>query len=105
MSAALHTPGPWFWHPEAEDEDGEPAFFSIKTESGREVANTASGEFTTDIELRNARLIAATPELLDALLSVHAELVFFVGGLDKSDAEALAKRIYEIIAKVTGGAK
>lgn len=70
-STPAHTPTPWTFRPEAKDEDGEPAFFSIYDSRGREVANTAGGNFPTNIEKRNAehivRCVNAHDELVAAL--------------------------------------
>lgn len=60
MSADMHAPGPWIaWH--APDDGGE---YAIRAATGIHVALTVGN---TRTETANARLIAAAPELLEAL--------------------------------------
>ena len=64
MSTEKHTPGPWFAEHHPEDQGGE---FTIRASNGICVALSVGG---TTTEEANARLIAATPDLLKALQSV-----------------------------------
>lgn len=61
-----HTPGPWRYQREQHAEMGRPSFYKYEV-------YTATGEYghpaTCDNEA-NARLIAAAPELLEALMGV-----------------------------------
>lgn len=68
-----HTPGPWRVDA-ALDEDGNPLFVQVLTAQNYEVANTANGNFGDATELANARLIAAAPEILEALRLCIAQL-------------------------------
>lgn len=58
-----HTPGPWKCAP-VKDEDGNPMFIEITADGIKEIANTANGNFSDEVEHSNARLIAAAPDLL-----------------------------------------
>ena len=112
MSAA-HTPGPWAVHPAYPwiiKQDLKVPFADI--EDGLTVCNTTgldgSGFFPSSEEGRaNARLIAAAPELLEALEEARAGLLWYQdrnpGQRDGSDDEAMA-RIDAAIAKATGSA-
>lgn len=60
-----HTPGPWIAHPEGvKDADGKPAcnriYIGIAAEDGEDLGHIEFSE-------ANARLIAAAPQLLEAL--------------------------------------
>ena len=79
MSAAKFTPGPWVQHPSFPwiiKQDQRPI---ADAEDGVTVCNTTAHEgggfFPTPEEGRaNARLIAAAPELLEALQDMHEVL-------------------------------
>lgn len=98
MNEAKHTPGPWFTHREG--------FSSVYIEARigggmlQEVASCGPTNEGSDQQEANARLIAASPDLLEAL----AEIVSAADGgcwnqLDPSFSKARAA-----IAKATGGA-
>lgn len=63
MSEFKGTPGGW-----VVDED-----YDVTTSDGRVVAFTAVGVFEEEEILKNAQLIAAAPDLLEALQDVMAE--------------------------------
>lgn len=94
MSEVKHTPGLWFVRPD-ERKSGQ---FYIDSESGIFVAETIGGLFG-DEELSNARLIAAAPELLEALADIVSELKPFMGQ-GRMDETINAARA--AIAKATG---
>lgn len=52
------TKGPLKLVPQAPDDDGEAAFYSLLSQTGKEVANTGSGDYPTRIENVNAALLA-----------------------------------------------
>ena len=93
-----HTPGPWHPHALGLARSGEPEFEIHWSADGECVAEVVHGE-------ANARLIAAAPELLDALkgmvnLAKWMDDVSNEGFMldDRFDAAMAA------IAKATGGA-
>jgi hypothetical protein len=75
MSGAVHTPGPWLLQERtvyALDESEKSNRFSCRVQGGFQVRRVVEhGERTSDVELdANARLIAAAPELLEALEAI-----------------------------------
>lgn len=89
-----HTPGPWYTRPHSTDTQG--LVYSENT--GENIAVT--------YDVKNAHLVAAAPELLDAL-----KMVAEVGnptrrGFDNfsnfKDAAALASLVIDLIQKVEG---
>lgn len=80
-----HTPGPWKSGAHATI----PGRFAIRHESGGVIVGHTWDE-------ANARLIAAAPELLEALIEANDHL----GGRDE-----LHHKIIALIAKATGGAE
>jgi hypothetical protein len=83
MSAAQHTPGPWVAH-------GTIVYFP-NNRGGFNIANCPDSE-------SNARLIAAAPELLEALVDAANFIQAYSVG------QVLLERIDAAIAKATGGA-
>lgn len=63
-AAAQHTPGPWYI--------SEPGVY-IDGPSGRGLAAIVMAE-TAEVRLANARLIAASPEMLEALRTIEDTL-------------------------------
>lgn len=94
MSTAVHTPGPWHAY-QCPDEGGE---YAIRAQNGICVALSIGG---TKSEASNARLIAAAPELLEALELVveHWTKQFERGG---HLAPEWRKKARSAIAKATG---
>lgn len=63
-----HTPGPWFFDPEVEPEDPKKARLEIVDESFNGViATVTNSEDEISEDYANGRLLAAAPELLEAL--------------------------------------
>lgn len=104
MSGAMHTPGPWFvgadgWKPW----DGA---IEIAGNGGETVAWTPSG---SGFEAVDARLIAAAPEMLEALKGFNLKEDWIVSG----QANSLTLRVpisviqaaAAAIAKAEGGAQ
>lgn len=89
---AAHTPGPWYV-----DGDGH-VTANADDEHGicRPIICERVMGFSGD-EAANARLIAAAPEMLEALRKAHSA----ISDLDHIDNE-VARDIYDLIAKATG---
>ncbi len=98
MSDAKHTPGPWAWYGPTR---GEGLTFTHEAHVGPGAGNDSCGPIAAvggdddEQAVTNARLIAASPDLLASL----EELVLMVG----PDHPA-AVRAREAIAKAKGGA-
>ena len=97
MDEAKHTPGPWLTHKEG--------FSSIYIESRigggmlQEVASCGPTGEGSDQQEANARLIAAAPELLEAL----AEIVSAADGEGWNQLDPSLSKARAAIAKATGG--
>ena len=101
MSNAQHTPGPWKIEVELGSRHDEFLIAKDAGDRGRGIAiaetRTGSGS-----ERANARLIAAAPELLEALQRLSAQCTRLrLPGQPETDAEKTARAV---IAKATGGA-
>lgn len=89
MSAAKHTPGPWTQHK-------WPFGFDVvagNSDQSRVVASTCTSDFAGSEDAANARLIAAAPDLLQALVEASVALRFghnSLVALEKAQA-AIAK--------------
>ena len=100
MKEAKHTPGPWFTH-----RDG---FSSVYVEARvgggmlQEVACCGPTNEGSDQQEANARLIAAAPELLDALRGLLALEEENLRGYDDIDVCAEVQFARAAIAKATG---
>lgn len=101
-----HTPGPWAWFGNASamvyalDETGGVNRFSARVDGGCPYAGRTVKERTSEDELAaNARLIAAAPELLEALEMALPGL----GGLANENASVTPdyQRARAAIAKAT----
>jgi len=88
-----HTPGPWSQY-------SDTLFYTINGSDNESVAEVRTMYRTKLEAMANARLIAAAPELLEALNAVIATAESV--DLDRVKALALAK---SVIAKVTGNTK
>lgn len=110
-----HTPGPWFvfedFDPEDFDDDSEADFGRECTIAQRREGCVTSGVVVTGVDYEterhraNARLIAAAPDLLEALREL-LPLFDMVTGLDDQGSNALGQAenlIRAAIAKATGG--
>ena len=97
MSGAAHTPGPWI-AVHCADDGGE---FSMHAANGINVALSIGG---TKSEAANARLIAAAPELLEALQACmdFLEPMRFDRPSDDARALELDELSRAAIAKATG---
>ena len=94
MSNAQHTPGPWSIYFNSQDDLVIRKMFPDGQES-HSIARCHSGA-------ANARLIAAAPELLEALQRLSAQCTRLrLPGQPETDAEKTARAV---IAKATGGA-
>jgi hypothetical protein len=75
---ATHTPGPWFW---TQDRSGYPT--SLRRSGSGEVViqpdNTPGEHAWVDVSEADAALIAAAPDLLEALTALRDE----VSGVDQ----------------------
>lgn len=74
LEAVRHTPGPWTWGAGFKFGDSTGDLFGL---GGRSVLSSASYEnmwlsaYDRPVDAANARLIAAAPELLEALREAH----------------------------------
>jgi len=92
-----HTPGPW-----AYDADSHEIFSTDEAHSAGRLAsvrgNDSNGRFLAESErLANARLIAAAPDLLDAV----EELLIYLADWDDPDNET-CQRARAAVAKAKG---
>jgi hypothetical protein len=102
-----HIPGPWFAY---EGHDGqfmsEPRILGVNPEGGRAPRAVAVCIDTGELAVTeaNARLIAAAPELLEALETMHAALLHFrkVGDWSHLHAWVEGKRAETLIARARG---
>lgn len=108
MSNAKHTPGPWAFS--RSDDFGDARFYvaqqdgapytSNYSDVATLIAETVSGE-RVSIQEANARLIAAAPELLEALQEMVEFFQPNAWGSSTNRSDALAKAS-AAIAKATG---
>lgn len=101
MSKATHTEGPWTLRP-VNEEIGE-----YEIVGPRHSDETGESEYIAVVcgglpeSKANARLIAAAPELLDALLAIEEAFVTDHGALNQTQIEAI-RLVDAAIAKATG---
>ena len=97
-STPTHTPGPWtLEHSSAKRGPGGlcgTAAFNRVVGDGMELATGIQRE-------ANARLIAAAPDLLEALKWVQARLIMHEGASDANDAASVAITLASAITKAT----
>ena len=103
---AKHTPGPWTWHPTAL----HPAVRSVGTpDAGPRRICTVGTMNGNPVDKATARLIAAAPELLDALIALlgvapsKAPGAGLIVGAEEKHANAL-QAARAAIKKATGDA-
>lgn len=92
-----HTQGPWSFDPEDNSIVGKDEELSIATIDNIDVGGGKGFHFGTESEA-NARLIAAAPTMLDALIA--ADLAMAQGGI--LSCHATRKEIHAAIAMATG---
>jgi len=68
-----HTPGPWDWSPHYKTGDGRATWSLIGSQDGYGILSCDGDENSPQglNDEANARLIAAAPELLEALTQIH----------------------------------
>ena len=93
-----HTPGPWRVR-----KDGAGRLAGVSDET-RKFDCFVWGGVAVDADLMeaNARLIAAAPELLEALKEAHAELIRLGAETDAVYASPAMRLIFTAIAKAEG---
>ena len=94
MTQAKHTPGPWINRSNRD---------ILTADKLCRIADIANGPSTDEERLGNAILIAAAPDLLEALRAIATQSV----GDDWTPIQALAfikQHAKDAIAKATGGA-
>lgn len=100
-----HTPGPWSWWPKL---CGDPGGIITADSTGNHVAKPTYYVINQDVTEANARLIAAAPELLEALVRMVEVFDPYAspGGWCESEGEfvnvLLVKRVEGLIAKQKG---
>ena len=95
MTQTTHTPGPWRITTD---------FIGVYDSEARRIANLDSDgapDFGEDETLANARLIAAAPDMLAALIDARALLCEILDGVDK-DAYPVFAATTAAIAKAKG---
>lgn len=107
MSQAKHTPGPWEWSDKYRTADSERNTWSLLGDGGYGILS-CDGDENSPQSLgksgeANARLIAAAPELLDALRSMLVQFNFNTITGIVHDESAVIVKAREAIAKATGG--
>ena len=89
-----HTPGPWLVH-----EDGEANFFTVMDSKGNWLLRIQhNGEQLLEKQRANLHLIAAMPELLEALIDVLHNSAAPYSGDPSMDAD-FSRRYQEQCAK------
>lgn len=107
MSRAQHTPGPWFLHSDGtirvqQERPGAYAEPLCYASPWRE--ESYQGDDATDETMANGRLMAAAPELLDALRNLlGCGLANKIDHMDTGGQMAVSK-VRAAIAKATGSA-
>ena len=89
-----HTPGPWRQstaNPNAVNKDGEKLAIGIATTHGTDDSNYAAFFPSTDEAKANARLIAAAPELLEALIRAEQALADIINAADNGQPYTAAE--------------
>lgn len=106
-----HTPGPWQVFNGVRDEVHLPQY--QRKDSCRVILDQdrmAIAEMRMGNPEANARLIAAAPELLEALIAIETEVraygeLYTEGGAADKEWKKALKFAQVVIAKATGGAK
>lgn len=94
LETGTHTPGPWLIKKRHDEPEYSNSILSVEADGKDFVDSVATLYGCEDPEkLANARLIAAAPELLEALLAIY----------DRHNAETMAQA-RAAIAKATGAA-
>lgn len=97
MNKTKHTPGPWFV-----DSNHEDACF-VGQDDGCAVASMVCGD-GQDMRA-NAQLIAAAPEMLEALELANLYILSISNHPDIHNATALHLKLQDLIAKAKGETK
>ena len=102
MTANKHTPGNWYTH--------RSGFSTVYVEARigggmvQEIAACGPTEAGAEQQEANARLIAAAPELLEALVEMTALAAGPTGGVTVQQKRDVVSKARAAIAKATGGA-
>lgn len=85
---AKHTPGPWNWH----EYDGAGSPYILVKNGSWDIAHNRHSAVDLETERANARLIAAAPDMLEALRKCRAvlECMITIHGPDPSGSALLA---------------
>jgi hypothetical protein len=70
MTTNKHTPGPW----KVVDDPAFGAYLTIETEDGRLICDLGDSDVSADEDAANARLIAASPHMYDALVALYEQV-------------------------------
>lgn len=116
-TSSAHTPGPWIFDQSAHDDTGllifglnrhhEPLDHVLNPETGKRepvYERVAIAELDKVPEMEaNARLIAVAPDMLDTLIRLDAHLHRPYWERDPEEAEALEKKLNDVIDAAQGG--
>ena len=90
-----HTPGPWVFY--ADTPSTDPNWHIVTTANRMRVLANVHIEPGNEMDLANARLIAAAPDLLDALIALYA-----VAEVGRDEDYGAVTNAAAVIAKATG---
>jgi hypothetical protein len=97
---ARHTPGPWIFYADLPSTD--PNWHIVTTKNKMRVLANVHIEPGNEMDLANARLIAAAPDLLAAAKVLADKMERFIGQGGENDAAVIDMR--RAIAAAKGGA-
>ena len=100
-----HTPGPWIYYADLPSQD--PDWHIVTTENRLRILANVHIEPGNQVDEANARLIAAAPELLEALVQLEEAFCSVGPGMtreDREDSRAALIAARAAIAKARGDA-
>lgn len=104
MSEQKHTPGPWFVLDRVSQNDSRSLIYSQREEYTPSEDVALVGAVSPNEQQANAKLIAAAPELLEALKETKASIERMPKGIGRGAMAPLYEQVCNAIAKATGAA-